>query len=257
MPPECPEGWTVGAPDFVICGTPKSGTTRWRSLIAAHPDVHMAAQELHFFDDIAGRWIDPDDIALYHQFFPRPQGGIAGEKTPAYLSFFWMARMLVEAAPDTKLIVSLRDPVDRYLSARMFAERTRERALADGVKPGRFERDTVVQCFERGEYARHMRWLFATFPPDRIMVLQFEACLAEPHEQLRRTYEYLGLAPFEPGPEHFERQVNPTQKSPLGETEPERLALIRELYRPDVLQLKELVPELDLSLWRNFADLAS
>ena len=254
-PPHCPPDWSVGPPDFVIYGAPKAGTTRWQSLLAAHPDVHFRRREVHFFDGIAARWLTADDIARYHSYFPRPPGSITGEKTPGYMSIFWSARMLAEAAPDARVIVLLRDPVDRYISDRTHHERLREREMGRRVPQARFERETVKGCFERGRYASQMEVLYDSFPREQVQVVQFEASIREPVEQLARTYAFLGLAPFVPEPAVLERRVNPA-KAYTVETEPERLELITRLYRTDVTRLKRLVPDLDLTLWRNFADLA-
>src|SRR4051812_23061279 len=51
-PPPCPDGWTVGPPDFVIVGAEKSGPSRWMRLVREHPEVHVAKglRELHFWD---------------------------------------------------------------------------------------------------------------------------------------------------------------------------------------------------------------
>ena len=38
--PECPAGWTTGAPDFVIIGAQKSGTTWWQGLMESHLEIH-------------------------------------------------------------------------------------------------------------------------------------------------------------------------------------------------------------------------
>ena len=42
--PECPPGWRTGAPDFVIFGAQKSGTTWWFRLIEQHPGCRAAGQ---------------------------------------------------------------------------------------------------------------------------------------------------------------------------------------------------------------------
>ena len=87
--PDCPAGWQTGAPDFVIFGAQKSGTTWWFRLIEQHPGVvQPKAQrpELHFFDRLWAEWPTKEAIASYHRYFPRPDGSIIGEKTPEYLS---------------------------------------------------------------------------------------------------------------------------------------------------------------------------
>ena len=56
--PECPEGWTVGPPDFVILGAQKAGTTWWQGVIKDHPGVLRPPgqrMELHFFDHLWDR----------------------------------------------------------------------------------------------------------------------------------------------------------------------------------------------------------
>jgi hypothetical protein len=88
-----------------------------------------------------------------------------------------------------------------------------------------------------------------------VLILQYEQCNADPQAQLDRTFEFLGLTPFTPDEKALSRQVNPAwiEKVPL---EPERRALMQRLYEPEVRRLKEMVPELDLSLWPNFSHLA-
>src|SRR4051794_28721229 len=53
-PPSCPEGWSVGPPDFVGVGAQRCGTSWWHRLIVAHPDVcfnrELHTKEVHFFD---------------------------------------------------------------------------------------------------------------------------------------------------------------------------------------------------------------
>ena len=77
--------WHTGAPDFVILGAQKSGTTWWFRLIEQHPGVVQPAQqrpELHFFDRLWAEWPSGETIERYHRYFPRPAGSLVGEKTP-------------------------------------------------------------------------------------------------------------------------------------------------------------------------------
>jgi hypothetical protein len=255
-PPQCPAGWQVGPPDFVIVGAEKAGTTRWMRLVSEHPDVYLeqGRREIHFWDHMAGRWPTQADFDRYHRFFPRPPGGITGEKTPQYMNLWWIPRMLAEAAPDARIIVILRDPIERYLSGRTQGEKPRAAAVARGMTDSKFTQLAVINAMHRGQYALQLEWLMDAYPREQILVLQHEQCIEATLPMLARTYEFLGIAPFAPDPALLEQEINTakTDKVPL---EPERRELLLRLYRPQVKRLKEMVPDLDLSLWRNFADL--
>lgn len=117
--PTCPPGWRVGPPDFVGVGTQRSGTKWWYENVVGHPGVTRVSgphKELHFFDGLSDVDLSPEWVERYHRFFPRPGGTIAGEWTPRYMANFWTPGLLHEAAPEARLLVLLRDPVERYLS---------------------------------------------------------------------------------------------------------------------------------------------
>ncbi len=84
-------------------------------------------------------------------------------------------------------------------------------------------------------------------------VLQFEKCRADPVGQLAATYRFLGLEDFQPAEVRREVNVIGGEKVPL---DPEARRLLVELYRPDVEELRQLLPHLDLSLWPNFTGVA-
>jgi hypothetical protein len=254
--PQCPPGWTVGPPDFVIVGAEKSGTSRWLRLLRAHPDVHVATggREIHFWDAFHTRWPGPEDVERYHRMFPRPPGTKAGEKTPQYMSLWWAPSMLAAAAPDAAIIVMLRDPVERYISGR--TQHDKYRPLdGDAQALAAFRRRVVQESMHRGNYAVQLGWLRQAYPAERILVLQHEACIVDAQAQFDRTTDHIGLARYAVPPELFEEPVNKAWLEPVP-IEPERRALLRDLYRPEVMRIKQLVPDLDLSLWRNYAELA-
>ena len=117
--PEHPPDWRIGPPDFVIIGAQKSGTTWWQGLVEAHLQVVRPGgqrRELHYFDHFWDRWPSDEQFSRYEHYFPRPEGSLAGEKTPGYLYQPWVAPMLAHVAPEARLIVLMRDPVERYVS---------------------------------------------------------------------------------------------------------------------------------------------
>ncbi len=149
-----------------------------------------------------------------------------------------MPPLLAAAAPEAKLLVLLRDPVERFRSGLTYR-------LAQGAEP---TGATVADAVRQGFYARWLRRYFDYFAPERVLVLQYEACAADPERHLADTYDFLGLGEHVPADLH--RPVNPSgQKLPLDRAARQRLV---DLYEPDVEDLARLVPALDRTRWPNF-----
>jgi hypothetical protein len=181
--PDCPEGWRTGAPDFVIFGAQKSGTTWWFRLIEQHPGVVQPAHqrpELHFFDRLWAEWPADEAIERYHRYFPRPPGKLIGEKTPEYLSCPWAPPMVKLAAPEARAIVLLRDPVARYISGLSHYDRGGMVEEEDGLERAFGDRLRVVtDAISRGMYATQLEWLREAYSADRLLVLQYERCASD------------------------------------------------------------------------------
>jgi Sulfotransferase domain len=251
-PPACPGGWHTGPPDFVGVGAQRSGTTWWHRLICAHPEVcferGVHRKEVHFFDTLAGHErLSEEEIERYGRHFPRPAGAaLAGEWTPDYMDYPWVAGQLVQAAPKARVLVLLRDPVDRYASGFARASRLAAEQGIEGL-----ERKLVERHIERGMYFEQINRLLEVYPRGRVLVLQYEACRGQREEQLERTYGFLGIEPgLGPPPEQLGAR-EPRERS-LPAAERDRLAA---LFAPDVRKLAALVPDLDLSLWPSVAGL--
>src|SRR5205823_12170677 len=193
-------------------GAQRAGTTWWYRLIKTHPQVEAASKELHYFDAF---WLSGEAHPHpYSDYFPRPPGKVAGEWTPRYMADHWTPPLLATAAPRARLLVSLRDPVDRYVSglglrATATSKPRRANAASDG-SGGPFANRPVTVSLYRSLYGAQMRHLRRHFPAAQIMVLQFERCVLDPRTELRRTYEFLGLDPNW-HPRGIKRVVNATR----------------------------------------------
>jgi len=240
-PPVGP-GEATGAPDFVGIGVQKAGTTWWYDLVCAHPGVYSRPdihKERHFFGRYATRPFGPAECAEYLQWFPRPAGRLTGEWTPDYINLPWVPPLLAQAAPRARLLALVRDPVERFRAG--LAHQRRDR--------GRLTVEAYQDAVNRGFYHDALlRWT-AYFPPEQILVLQYERCVADPVGQLDRTFRFLGLEPFVP--DGIRKRVNRTTHA-LQVDEDARRRLV-ELYKPDALALSTRFPDIELDLWPNFA----
>ena len=216
-------------PSFLVIGAQRAGTTSLFYYLCGHPDVaRPATKEIHFFDDNYWRGAD-----WYRSYFALSFGGerATGEATPYYLFHPAVPARVAATIPDAKLVVLLRNPVDRSYShyrkmKRMGIERLSfKKALAAEERrlAGEEERLLADPRYRSGHHRRHAyvgrslyadqleRWLGA-FPRDQLLVLLSEDFFARPAEVYAETLGFLGLPPWEP--EALEDR-NPASYRPL------------------------------------------
>ncbi|HEX7443627.1 MAG TPA: sulfotransferase domain-containing protein, partial [Acidimicrobiales bacterium] len=165
-PPPLRPGDQAGPPDFVGIGVQKAGTTWWYELVTGHPGVWNPPgihKERHFLDQFGSMPFAPSDVDRYRGWFPRPHGMIVGEWTPDYFSYPWAPVLLRRAASDTRLLLLLRDPVERLRSGLAHARRM-------GVRTGV---DSFVDAFQRGFYHRALVGWLDQFDQTQLLVLQY------------------------------------------------------------------------------------
>jgi Sulfotransferase family len=246
-----PETDPTGAPDFVGVGAQRSGTSWWFSCLLRHPQIEGPTggeKELHYFDPYYVRSFGASDIAGYHAKFPEVRsvrgGMLRGEWTPRYMYDFWTPRLLAMAAPQARLLVMLRDPLERYRSGVELESRLFGRDRARGVA-------TANTALARSRYHEQLNRLLDYFPRSQMLVLQYEQCSAETERQFERTLAFLGIS--DPAPEG----VIPSR--PAGQWMHKRElpdymrdGVVEEL-RDDVHLVVSSFPEIDIGLWPNFA----
>jgi hypothetical protein len=147
---------------------------------------------------------------------------------------------LRRAAPDARLLLLLRDPVERFRSGLDHLDRMG--APPDGT--------AIADAVQRGFYFRALEGWLDQFEPGQLLVLQHERCVADRDGQLEATFRHLGLPPHRP----------PASDQPARAPAGPRRALdddvrryLTALYAPDVIALAENHSGLDLALWPNFA----
>ena len=260
------------APDFIGVGALGSGTGWWHGLLLAHPAIRPpqgGRRALHHFDRFCATEMTDADVAAYHAHFARVEGTITGEWTGRYLFDPWTPPLLKRSAPDARLLVMLSDPIERYRA--VFADRLAKR---EGD-----ERIYTADVVDRRSFAAQLARLHRFFAPEQILVLQYERCRRDGAGQYRRTLAFLGVqdtaflprrlqgrraslgvavARRLPLPERTRRRLtervaghpDPQPTAPLW---PDLEAALHTALDPQVERLQAMVPELDVSLWPNFA----
>ena len=187
-------------PDFLVIGTQKAGTTWILRKLDAHPNVFMAPRQLHFFDREFHRGLD-----WYRaQFAGAGEGQLAGEKTTEYFdtaTIDTVSMRIAETCPDCKLMVILRNPVDRAWSAQTHHVNVGRVPLPADPQSAVFDHDTGAsggtghfRFIERGFYARQLRTLYDRVDPSRVLVLVFEDdIVARPERGWAKACSFLGL----------------------------------------------------------------
>jgi hypothetical protein len=216
-------------PNLLLVGAPRSGTSFLHQRLAGHPEIfaprikephfHLAdrwplggPEGVHFTQPlaefVAGRrrsvWGGLlEDEAVYHRLYaPGRNRAWRIEATPNYFAEgrFMADRLADRLGPDVRIIVALRDPVQRALSHyRLFRslgweDRSFDEALSLG--PERVQRGWAPtwDYLRYSEYERPLREWREVFA-DRLTVVHFDELTLQPDEIVSELYSWLGLGP--------------------------------------------------------------
>ena len=198
--------------DFMIVGAQKCGTSALWEYLGVHPQVGMSSpKEVQLFSgpEYSCEWSPKEIDRRYAPWFRHcPDAEVRGEVTPIYLFFPEVAAELKRYSPDLKLIVLLRDPVERAISSYyMQRARGKEKAplwLALLAEPWRLRRCAnardwgsmarVCSYRARGLYSLQLRNLHQHFPRRQVLVVRSRDLLQDHQAALRRVFSFLGVA---------------------------------------------------------------
>jgi hypothetical protein len=248
-------------PDYLIVGTQRGGTTTLHHWLAAHPGVLPArlTKGVHWFDTGFGR-----SEAWYRSHFPsrriraaaaRRLGyePVVGEGSPYYMFHPFAPARIASVLPDPKLLVVLRDPVERAWSqyhhetARGFEDLPFEAALeAEASRlAGEAERLADPRAASashqhhsyvaRGRYAEQVEELWRAVGRHRVLVLFSEDLSVDPVGTMAAVHRFLGLPPVAPD---TERRWNLRAKPDMPAAARARLV---EAFRAPDARLAELL----------------
>lgn len=224
-------------PQFLIIGGIRCGTMSMIEYLGDHPSVGTppTGSELHFFDrhlDRGTNW--------YRAWFPfrGSTEDTCGESSPSYLIESGVPERVASLLPDVRLIVLLRDPVER--AASHFSLRRRggfepEETLAAALEDEerRLQRDShragrgeIIDCyFEQGSYVKGLRRWSEHFEREQMLIVNSADMFADPAAVYDQTLSFLGLGPHRP-------DFVVHNSTPRLTVEDETLTNLRERYRP-------------------------
>jgi hypothetical protein len=175
---------TDPVPDFLYIGTSKAGSTWLFNALAVHPDVWLASNKgLYFFDAHIDRGTD-----WYRQQFAGADGRAVGEFSHSYLSSPEAPARIASYSPTMRLLVCLREPVDRAFSDYL------DLAKNNGFT-GSFDEaiERYPRLLDRGRYATHLSRYLEHFPATQLHVGLFDDLRSDPQEYADEVYDFLGL----------------------------------------------------------------
>lgn len=234
-------------PSFILVGAQRAGTTSFFRALQSHPLIHSANfhKGVNYFDVNYRK--GPD---WYAGHFPTAAHlrwrtrDVAGDPNTFEASGYYMfhpraAERMAQDLPDVRILMMLRDPVERAYSAwkhelaRGFETETFERALEleEGRLAGEVERMCADDDYQsaahrhqayrlRGQYADQLTRLQDYFPTDRIHVIESEAFFEQPERTYAGVLDFLGLPRVMP--QRFDRW-NGRPSSPMGDDTREEL----------------------------------
>lgn len=221
----------MAKPNFFIIGAPKCGTTALYSYLESHPNIYLpSVKEPHYFSEDLPNMRAVDSLDEYLSLFKHSESSekAVGEASVMYLYSEVALKKIRDFAPDAKIIVMLRNPVELVYSFHsqlrygfheqkacfeeawaLQSERKNGRSL-----PSRQTDPALLQYKSLGELGRQVDRLLKVFPEEQIKFILFDDFKASPKQVYEETLEFLGV-PFDNRADFPKVNGNKEYSSPL------------------------------------------
>lgn len=177
-------------PDFIIIGAVKGATTWSARALAARADVFIPGPEPHYFSTNFDK--GPDWYAA--RFAGAGDKAVIGEKSADYLAHPDAAARMAADVPGARLIVQLRNPVERAYSDYCMLFRRGTVKEAPGAYFSSRARSVKGERFLNGGlYAEHLARFYDHFAREQILVLLYEDIMTAPMQAFNRILAHVGL----------------------------------------------------------------
>jgi hypothetical protein len=240
-------------PDGLIIGVQKAGTTALYRYLRRHPGIagvilrpdaaRHHSKEVHYFDSNHQK-----SVRWYRAQFPkRSEGKFVIEATPGYIQPHAASRMHA-LLPEAKLVLSLRDPVDRAYSRYQHLRRESEYLLKDGevllsfrecvdrLLDGKTLKGDTNTLLKSGHYAEELSHLYTLYPREQVHLVNFAELGQDPARVVAGILKFFGLPSADLG------RYDPIFQGGYTERmDQETEARLREYFAPHNARLEELL----------------
>ena len=193
--------------DFFIVGAPKSGTTSLYHYLSEHPQVEMSSQkEPDYFSDKAiheqGMYYAKNRINTldkYDSLFVQKESVVYGEASVSYLFYENVAEDIKKYNPDAKIIIMLRNPIERAFSHYLMDYRlglisdSFENVLAKKSKHKNAHL-FYQQYIEVSKYSRQIQRYLDFFEKDNILFIDYEDFKKNVSKTVDQVYNFLNIS---------------------------------------------------------------
>lgn len=172
-------------PTVIGIGAQKCASTWMHTAMGAHPQIGASfPKEIHFFSNFFNygyQWYE----ARFASVTDKP---IRFEASPSYFHDPRAPERIYNYNPGMKLIVLLRDPVERAYSSHL------HEVIKAHIPPMPFAQglQNNPEYIEQGRYATHLGRWFNVFPRDQILVLFTEDIAKDPAAAAKIAYAFVG-----------------------------------------------------------------
>jgi hypothetical protein len=207
------------APDFVVIGAAKSGTTSLAAYLDQHPRIAMSSIKEARFLGYGGEVplyrgygkngkklmrinceCTPSDWEGYQSLFSHAEPGqIRGESSPAYLYEPCAPAYIFSRRPDARLIAILRNPVERAYSSYLHLRRENAEPLtflkALEAESARMAEGAGLpwRYVDLGRYTQQLERYRKRFSSDQMLVLLYDDMRKDPVGLCRQVYRFLNV----------------------------------------------------------------
>ncbi|MYM65134.1 sulfotransferase [Pseudomaricurvus sp. HS19] len=193
-------------PNFFLIGVPKAGTTSIHEVLSAQDHIFMSElKEPHFFSNVGDFGISQKNIRSdsdYYKLFSKASAGdrVIGESSTSYFYSKPAMESIKEVCPDAKILIVLRDPIDRLLShwSMDVREGVQKKSLFDAIEEdySRSEKGYRVShmYIECGRYYEGVKNAMEIFGGDNVFICLFDDLMESPSHFYKRLFVWLGLS---------------------------------------------------------------
>lgn len=175
------------SPDFIGLGVEKAGTSWIFACLYEHPEICIPVKEINFFCE-QDKWRKGQE--WYEDFFKTrcAQGKIKGEYSTSYFYQKSVPQKIHQLYPSTKLLVCLRNPIDRAFSNYI-------NDIKAGTIPAStsFEAALKTQAYyiQQGHYKSQFESYFEFFNKKQLKVLLYDDLKENPLDFIQDIYQFL------------------------------------------------------------------